>query len=437
MSKRRLLIWLGILLFCGVSGAGLVAFSGGEGDPDGAQSVQYVAVETVRLEQQRSYSRTRRFTGKVVANRIGELSFEFNGRVVQLSAEEGDAVAAGQILARLDTRKLEARRRRIAAALAGAKARLKELQVGERPQTVRIAEAKLSQLRIELKRLERRVRRLQTARKNNAVTADVLEDAVAARDSAAAQLAAAEAKLSRIREGARPETIAAQKAAVQALQASWDEADAQLQDAVMKAPFAGTISRRFVDEGAVVAPGRSVYRLVETGRLEVHVGLTTEAARRLAAGETFTIRIAGKKRPARLKTLLPELNPSTRTRTAVFTLEGSTAGNIVAGQVAEVLIEETTQQPGFWLPTTALVKGVRGLWSCFVIRPNAESKSAERTLRRVERRDVEVLYSDGDRAYVRGTISTGEEVVAGGTHRIVPGQLVEVTSPRRVGIVTR
>jgi hypothetical protein len=37
---------------------------------------------------------------------------------------------------------------------------------------------------------------------------------------------------------------------------------------------------------------------------------------------------------------------------------------------------------------------------------------------------VEVVYTRGDRSYIRGTVVDGDEIVAAGTHRIVPGQLV-------------
>ncbi len=45
---------------------------------------------------------------------------------------------------------------------------------------------------------------------------------------------------------------------------------------------------------------------------------------------------------------------------------------------------------------------------------------------RVERRDVEILYTRAERVYVRGVLAAGERVVADGVHRIVPGQTVRV-----------
>ena len=43
----------------------------------------------------------------------------------------------------------------------------------------------------------------------------------------------------------------------------------------------------------------------------------------------------------------------------------------------------------------------------------------------IERQDVEVLYTEGDRVLVRGTITAGEEVVNSGTNRLVSGQIVK------------
>jgi len=62
--------------------------------------------------------------GYVVARRSAAISTDIQGRVVQLDVEEGDAVVEGQVIARLDTRQLEASAERARADLARARARL-------------------------------------------------------------------------------------------------------------------------------------------------------------------------------------------------------------------------------------------------------------------------------------------------------------------------
>ncbi|MBL7066042.1 MAG: biotin/lipoyl-binding protein, partial [Anaerolineae bacterium] len=70
---------------------------------------------------------------------------ELGGRVVELLADEGDEVEAGQVLARLDATLLEAQIEMAQAALDVAEAGLAQAQAGVRPEQIRQAEAGLAQ----------------------------------------------------------------------------------------------------------------------------------------------------------------------------------------------------------------------------------------------------------------------------------------------------
>jgi membrane fusion protein, multidrug efflux system len=64
------------------------------------------------------YTVTRRFTGQIEAAARTDLGFELGGRVTQVLVEEGDLVAEGQVLARLDTSALIPERAALEAELA-------------------------------------------------------------------------------------------------------------------------------------------------------------------------------------------------------------------------------------------------------------------------------------------------------------------------------
>jgi len=95
----------------------------------------------------------------------------------------------------------------------------------------------------------------------------------------------------------------------------------------------------------------------------------------------------------------------------------------VPGQVARLTVNEAIASAGYWVPTTALTHGTRGLWSLYVARP-AEGRS---DFGEVERRDVELIHTAGDRSLVRGTLGANEHVISSGTHRVVVGQRVALT----------
>ena len=65
-----------------------------------------------------------RLTGRVVARQSVSLAFEPAGRVEAVLAERGDAVEQGEVLARLDTRRLESRLAEVAARSEEARASL-------------------------------------------------------------------------------------------------------------------------------------------------------------------------------------------------------------------------------------------------------------------------------------------------------------------------
>ena len=105
------------------------------------------------------------------------------------------------------------------------------------------------------------------------------------------------------------------------------------------------------------------------------------------------------------------MNPNTRTVTAVFTVADQ---RIPLGAVVELSLRQRVPGNGFWVPIEALTAMDRGLWGVFII--DAENI--------VQQRLVEIVHNEGDRAFVRGLLSTNDRVVATGTQRIVAGQRV-------------
>ena len=323
-----------------------------------------VPIPVTRFEEQDSYRREIAFLGLVRAGRTSNLGFEVAGSVAQLPVREGSAVAAGDVLAALDTAQLQARRRAVAADL-------------ER------VEAELELARLKAKR-----------QRNLKATGAVSEEAF---DETRLRAKALEAQLDSVR---------AQLAGI----------DIDIEKSVLRAPYAGVVAERLVNAGAVVNPGTPVLRLVAGGRREAHIGIAAEQTALLSPGETYPLELRGARFEATLRSIRPDVDPRTLTTTAVFELPAELAG--LDGEPVNLLLQEQVAMRGGWVPLSALLEGDRGLWTVLRLERRGNSTVTVREA-------VEVLEVQGNRAYVRGTLTDTAQFVADGVHRIAPGTPVQ------------
>ena len=196
----------------------------------------------------------------------------------------------------------------------------------------------------------------------------------------------------------------------------------------LKAPFNAVISTRFVDEGIVISAGEAVLELLETTNPEVRIGLVGDAIDGVDVGQQHELLIHGRSVLATIRSVLPVRNRDTRSVDVVFSLHVPLNG-IRRGDLARLFVERHIEEPGFWLPLSALSESVRGLWAVYVVQ-GSQGESV-----RLERREIEVLHLDAERVFVRGTLTNHERVVVAGTHRLVPDQRVRIASDTQEPVV--
>ena len=381
-------------------------------------------VQVIPVEAVTQYELERTYSGELVARRSSALGFERAGTVVELRVEEGDRVAAGQLLAVLDARSLDSQRQELLAQRAQAQAQAQELQAGPRPEAIAAARAAVADLQQQLELAERKTERREYLYTEGAIAREDLDQETYNARALRGRLGQAQSQLDELLAGTRREQIAAQQARVQQLEAAIQSLDVELDKSILRAPFAGRVSQRAVDEGVVVSPGTPVVHLLEQGSLEARIGVPSLVADRLPLGSEQRVQVGERTYVARVTALLPELEANSRTVTAVLALPAEADQR--AGETAQLRFRETEAAEGFWLPAAALVPGDRGLWSVYVLGtpgPVADTYT-------VARRDVDILHTEGDRLLVRGTLQAGERAIASGTHRLVAGQVVQVAPAR-------
>ena len=337
------------------------------------QSFAELTVSYLTVTPQAEFSTNRVYAGTSRAARRAELGFKRGGEVATVMVDLGDSVAAGQLLAQLDTRALAS-----------------DLRRAQSEEILAAANRRSASAQTELAaNTERRVRAL---RANGNVSQQAFDEAHLQYRVSRAQLEVAQASLGRA------------QAAVEAMEVALSEAE-------IRAPFGGIIQARHVDEGSQIGPGSPALSLVETSKREAHVGIPESAVTSLTVGDAYTINWQNVSASAQLRSLLPEVNPNTRTVTAVFTVADQ---RIPLGAVVELSLRQRVPGNGFWVPIEALTAMDRGLWGVFIIDAGNI----------VQQRLVEIVHNEGDRAFVRGLLSTNDRVVATGTQRIVAGQRV-------------
>jgi multidrug efflux pump subunit AcrA (membrane-fusion protein) len=421
MTKRSVTILVSLLVALGGL-AGLGAVGSVVGRREQVQPSRAVPVETLVLKAANSISVRRTYTGVLKAGRASELGFELAGRLERVLVDEGDRVADGQLLAELDTDGLLARKEQLQAERDQATAVLAELEAGPRREQIAAARAEVENLRAQWQLAENTRQRRKQLLIDGAVSQEEYDQQAFGVQAARARLDAAQRRLDELEAGTRAEQIDAQRAVVARLDATLKQVELDLEDSQLRAPFDGTIAARYVDEGTVTAQGIPVLRILDQTNIEAWIGLPPDEVAGIELGQQHQLQINGRHYEATVSGILPELDPRTRTRSIVFQLAAS-HDELVAGQVVRISHTAQQREAGFWLPVVALTRGDRGLWSVLAVVPGSVTGAAV-----VERRDVEVMHSETDRVFVRGTLLPEEQIVAGGTHRLVPGQRVEVTN---------
>lgn len=290
--RRALPVGLGV--------AALLAACSSDGEPPAASAEAARSSGTVYVIRDTVLQATFDATGTAAPIRQATLSTKLMGTVTDVLVREGDRVVAGQPLARMDARELGAKAAQVRANIDAATA-------GHRDATAQVE----------------RIRALY-------------------RDSAAtrAQLDAAEAGYSRAEAG-----LAAARAAS-------DELDAVAAYATIRAPFAGTVTQRFVDPGAFAAPGAPIVSVLDDRQLRITVFATPELARALRRGQVVDGAVEGRPVRASVEGTVPS---ATGNLYAINALVPNETGAIAAGGAATLFLP-LGERSALVVPTAAVFR---------------------------------------------------------------------------------
>jgi HlyD family secretion protein len=187
------------------------------------------------------------------------LGFRVSGRLREVLRDEGDAVKANEILARLDDepycREVEESRGQVGAL----RARVALVEAGNRPQEIAQAQALVHEREVTAANAERLYKRQEELLGSKTVSVQERDDAEANYRESEARLKSSREQLNLLEAGFRVEDIAQAKADLARAEAALASAEIRVQDTVLKSPSDGVVLTRAQEPGAILQAGTTVF----------------------------------------------------------------------------------------------------------------------------------------------------------------------------------
>lgn len=306
-----------------------------------------------------------------------------------LLADVGDAVAQGQVLARLSLSTLELQKSQFTASLASARA------------TIAQAEAQVLEAQASGDEAQRVARRTAQLRAQGAASQAAADTAQAASVSANARVVVAR------------QTLEAARAQVALAEAQLANVELQLQRTNVVAPVAGEIVARNAQVGAIAsAQGEPMFTLLRDGALELFVDVAEQDLIRLRAGQPAVISTLGTTDPLRgtVRLVEPAIDTATRLGRARIAIESTQDVRSGMFAEAEILVAE---RETLAVPVTAVGSGPEG---ATVMRVRQGGT--------VERAPVRTGIRDGGMVEITEGLFSGDLVVTKAAAFVRPGDRI-------------
>ncbi len=339
-----------------------------QGRPPAAVTVITVAAQTITL--------TSTLPGRVAASSEAEVRPQVNGIITERQFREGAQVKVGDPLFRIDPASYEA--------------------------IVQQSRASVAQAETQLRTAQREADRIKELHQRKVASDQALDDATAARDSAAA--------------------------AVEVARAGLNSAEIELSHTVIRARLSGEIGLSQTSPGALVTASQAQPLAVIRDIDPVHVDVTQSAADllRWRRGETEaqlgdadrTVRLtladgSGYSETGKLTAAEPKVNPLT----GVVTLRMEFANPdrlLLPGMYVQVEMPVEPAEGVFLVPQEGVLRDRRG-------RPIAWVVGTDNV---IEERPLSILQDQGDHWVVNSGLKDGDRVVVAGFQKAAPGATV-------------
>ena len=186
----------------------------------------------------------------------------------------------------------------------------------------------------------------------------------------------------------------------------------KLEQTKLIAPFDGVIQNRYLDTGSVINGGIPILEILGSKNVEAHISIPLKFIDKLNIGNFYDFKIGNKRPKGVLARLAPMTPGGSDNRLAIFNFDTF----FDPGSIAELKLSLNIEGRGTWVPIKSLSQSEQGIWAIYTVN---DKKVVVRDL-------VEILYFEGEYAFVNGTLNDGDLVVLGGAQKIIEGKSLNI-----------
>lgn len=387
-------------------------------------AAEAAAVVSVRIAtaERRPIAAQASALGTVFPREQATISAKISSQIKSMELLKNRVVRAGDIIAVLESRDLQAQRAEAAQALQEARLNAQSLKTGTIPQAGAQQEKVLRDAHANVATARAQYERRRDLQAKGGLAEKDLEAARLALTLAEDELRLAESS-ARLRAAAiNPNDLALAAARIEQAQQRLATLDAQLSYATIRAPISGVITEQFAYKGEFAMPGAKLVAIADLSEVIVKAQFADNVIVELDKGDTALIEaqdVPGEQMTGQVSLVSRANDPLNRTVEVWISLK-NTGGRLRAGDAVRVIVTRTQETEATVIPASAVTLDASNSdqGTVMVVDKNLVAHETK----------VTVGIRTTDHVQIVSGIQPGEKVVIEGNYALPDGTKVQISN---------
>jgi len=358
--------------------------------------------------------------GTIWPREKADVGAKVSAQIKKMALLKNKVVRAGEVIAVLESRDLQAQRAEAVAALNQSRAEERSLVTGTIPKTNAEDQKALNDARAKVNNARRLYERRRTLYEQGGISQKDLEAAQLDLTTAEDELRLQEQTVALRGRSLNPNDRALAAAKTAEAQQHLATLDAQLSYATIRSPLTGIVTDQYQYEGEFAAAGGKLVTIADASTVIVKAPFSDTAASQMKAGDAATVvptDTSAEEMKGQITLLSRSSDPTNRTVEVWVTLANG-AGKLRANGAAQVTVMANSKEDAVIVPASAVTLEATNADEGTVMIVDAQNVARERK--------VTVGVRSGDKIEIVEGLQEGDTVVVEGNFALPDGTKVEI-----------